>query len=202
LQKGAAAARSDNTRSLKIAVVDWITPKNSFLSLPLQCNVKTDRGFYHNRTGELLCPATMDWGSPEIKTRLKSGELAPTGDQWPKFVYQEFVYDAADPWHGLFQSHLLVQAYKHIFTSPSSVENPTSYATRSSISRLHGMTVVTAASLAYIATQVRFALSSTQVFSRNDTVTDSERFYNTVLELLEDPEEQIKVEQLLNWWNK
>lgn len=45
------------------------------------------------------------------------------------------------------------QAYKHIFTSPSSVEKEPK-ATRSGNARIHGMTQVTPASIAYIATQV------------------------------------------------
>ena len=81
------------------------------------------------------------------------------------------------------------------------------------------MRAVTKASLAYIATQVcltaeihrvlptklmqaRFALTSAQVFSRTDHVTDSERFYNSILELLDDREEKEEVDQLLMWWNR
>jgi hypothetical protein len=80
------------------------------------------------------------------------------------------------------------------------------------------MRSVTKASLAYVATQVsksecraqitlsllqtRFALTSAQVFSRTDLVTDSERFYNTILELLDDPEEHDEVDQLMVWWNR
>lgn len=77
---------------------------------------------------------------------------------------------------------------------------------------------MTKASLAYVATQVskgsdglaannslsqaRFALTSAQVFSRTDLITDSERFYNTILELLDDPEEKDEVDQLMVWWNR
>ena len=43
---------------------------------------------------------------------------------------------------------------------------------------------------------------STQTFSRMDLVTDSERFYNSVLELLEDPDEKDEVDQLMGWWNR
>lgn len=50
--------------------------------------------------------------------------------------------------------------------------------------------------------QARFALTSAQVFSRTDLVTDSERFYNSILELLLDPEEHEEVDQLLTWWNR
>ena len=49
--------------------------------------------------------------------------------------------------------------------------------------------------------QLRFALSSASVFCRSDTLTDSERFYESVLEFLDDPEEESEVSELLNWWN-
>ena len=47
--------------------------------------------------------------------------------------------------------------------------------------------------------QVQFALSLSPVFSRMDTITDSERFYNSVLDLLDDIEEQEQVNDLLTW---
>lgn len=50
--------------------------------------------------------------------------------------------------------------------------------------------------------QTRFALSSCAVFSRTDIKTDSERFYNTVLEFLNDVEERLDVDALLMWWNR
>lgn len=83
------------------------------------------------------------------------------------------------------------------------------------------MTQATPASIAYAATQVgallhfahasiatgfinqaRFALSSSATFTRSDLTTDSERFYNSVLQLLEDPDEQEEVDKLLVWWNR
>lgn len=50
--------------------------------------------------------------------------------------------------------------------------------------------------------QVRFALSSSAVFSRTDTVTDSEYFYHLVIDLLEDESEVVEVAELLQWWNQ
>lgn len=50
--------------------------------------------------------------------------------------------------------------------------------------------------------QVRFALSSQAVFSRTDLITDSEYFYNLIIELLEDPDEEVEVAELLKWWNQ
>jgi hypothetical protein len=111
----------------------------------------------------------------------------------------------------------MFQSYKYIFTSPSSVEREAK-ATRSGNARIHGMTRVTPASIAYVATQVnmlygeplyylislqaRFALSSSPVFTRSDTVTDSERFYTSILGLLEDQDEVKEVDDLLAWWNR
>ena len=107
--------------------------------------------------------------------KLASGELIVCGDQWPMLVYANQEYDFEDPWNGLFRSQLLIwmsfihsyvtyvllvligQAYKHIFTSPSSVEKKVK-ATRSGNAWIRGMKRVTTASLAYIATQVRLAV--------------------------------------------
>lgn len=108
------------------------------------------------------------------------------------------------------------QTFKHVFTSPSSVEREAK-ATRSGNVFIRGMTRVTAASLAYLATQVnhsassdqvytdawsqaRFALTSSPTFTRTDTVKDSHRFYTTLLDVLEDPEEKTEVDELFVWW--
>jgi len=50
--------------------------------------------------------------------------------------------------------------------------------------------------------QARFTLTSSAVFSRTDTVTDSERFYSSLLELLDDVDEREEVGDLLVWWNR
>jgi hypothetical protein len=124
IQKGASSARSDDTKSLKSAILDWITPRGQSLNPPLARNVKIDRGFHHERTGALLCPAGLDWANTECavlsnistklthfsrtKEKLRSGELAVPGDQWPIFLYYGYIYDPEDPWNGLFRSSLLV----------------------------------------------------------------------------------------------
>lgn len=69
IQKGVSSARSDDTKSLKGAVLDWIFPRDGDMRnalpldpppQPLSRNVKTNRGFYHPITGELLCPAGLN----------------------------------------------------------------------------------------------------------------------------------------------
>lgn len=63
IQKGVSGARSDDTKSLKGSVLDWIAPRGQ-LNPPLARNVKIDRGFHHECTGFLLCPTGMDWSDP------------------------------------------------------------------------------------------------------------------------------------------
>ncbi|KAF9238704.1 hypothetical protein BU15DRAFT_88319 [Melanogaster broomeanus] len=168
IQRGANGARADDTKGMK--------------------------SFNHEHTGALLCPAGLDWANTEyvsdfLATPIHQNEtcqcpIQVAGNQWPVFLYANYMYDPEDPWNGLLHSGLL--AFKHIFTSPSSVEQEPK-ATRSGNARIHGMRSVTKASLAYVATQ--------------DHVTDSERFYNSILELLDDIDEKDEVEQLLTWWN-
>jgi hypothetical protein len=61
IQKGVSSARSDDTKGLKGVILDWIASKGQPLDPPLARNIKTDRGFHHDRTGYLLCPAGLDW---------------------------------------------------------------------------------------------------------------------------------------------
>ncbi|EGO04737.1 hypothetical protein SERLA73DRAFT_44116, partial [Serpula lacrymans var. lacrymans S7.3] len=58
---------------------------------------------------------------------------------------------------------------------------------------------VTKTSIVYIATQVQFSLTSASTFLPTDLITDSERFYNIILELLDDPEENVEVNHLMAW---
>jgi hypothetical protein len=74
IQRGVSSARSDDTKSLKGAVLDWIFPRDGDmrnvlpmdpLPQPLSRNVKTNRGFHHPITGALLCPAGLDYNNAE-----------------------------------------------------------------------------------------------------------------------------------------
>lgn len=201
IQRGASSARSDDTKSLKAAVVDWLTLPGVPLNPPLSRNVKSDRGFHHEATGALLCPANLDWNDKEVKEQLRNTDYIVPGDEWPIMLYQDYRYNAADPWNGLLRSRILIKAYKHIFTSPSSADKELK-ATKSGNARIHGMKQVTIPSLAYVATILRFSLSSSPTFSRTDTVTDSQRFYTSIVDFLEDPDEKNEVNELLTFWNR
>ena len=83
IQKGVSSARSDDTKSLKGAVLDWIFPRDgpgdtrNVLPLdpppqPLSRNSKTNWGFHHPITGELLCPAGLNYKDVEQVSKLPS----------------------------------------------------------------------------------------------------------------------------------
>ncbi|KAJ2920142.1 hypothetical protein MD484_g316, partial [Candolleomyces efflorescens] len=90
--------------------------------------------------------------SEQVREQLRTGELIIPADCWPSFVYEE-KYNPANPWEGLWRGDLLVKAFKHIFISPSSVEE-SARSTRAGNAQIHGMTAVTKPSLAYIASIV------------------------------------------------
>ena len=60
-----ASARSDDTKGLKGAILDWIVDPDEILAPPLSRNVKINRGFHHEKTGFLLCSTKLNWSDPE-----------------------------------------------------------------------------------------------------------------------------------------
>ncbi|KAG1811298.1 hypothetical protein EV424DRAFT_1473744 [Suillus variegatus] len=196
-----SGAQGDDTKTLKSAVLEWLMPRGQPLIPPLSQNIKLDHGFNHDVTSRLLCPAGLDWSDVGTKHSLKSGEITVSGDQWPMFLYAGYKYDPDDPWKNLLRSEILIFGFKHVFTSPSSVDKELK-ATCAGNAYLHGMKSVTKGSLAYIATQIQFSLSSSSIFSRTDTVTDSDNFYYSILDLLEDPDEIKEVTDLMTWWTR
>ncbi|KAG1849026.1 hypothetical protein F4604DRAFT_1687555 [Suillus subluteus] len=120
--KGASGARGDDTKSLKSAILNWISLKGAAIQPPLHRNSKVDHGFNHELTSSLLCPTGLDWHDTETREKLHSGEILVCRDQWPIFLYPNHTYDTEDPQCSLLRSCLLTCAYKHVFMSPSSVD--------------------------------------------------------------------------------
>jgi hypothetical protein len=64
LRKGAAGARGDDAANLKPSIVSWIVDFFGNMAVPLSPTSKSDRGFEHDITGQLLCPVDFDWSDP------------------------------------------------------------------------------------------------------------------------------------------
>ena len=43
-----------------------------------------------------------------VKSKLRNGEILVTGDQWPIFLYANFIFDSEELWKGLLRSAILV----------------------------------------------------------------------------------------------
>ncbi|KAG8989785.1 hypothetical protein FRB90_002070 [Tulasnella sp. 427] len=179
LDKGASTARSDDVSSLKKAIVDFLPACDP----PISRNSKTRRGFNHPYIGSLLCPTSLDWNDDEIRRELRDEVITVKHTLWPPFLYRDYAIDPDDLLDGLFESSVLLKAARHIFISPSSADEEGSRSTRAGNAALNGMTRVTPASIAYVATQVRFALSSDMVFGRKikPAQFDLYAFYDNII---------------------
>ncbi|KAN0091394.1 hypothetical protein V8E55_004960 [Tylopilus felleus] len=233
LNDGADGARGDDTASLKIAP----PPKPLF-----KPKTKAGHGFYHEVTGELLCPTEYNWNDKVTKRRIRNLHTSclVTAYNWPGFLYKDGVYDPNDRQKGLFKGKLLMQAFKHIFTSPSSTSphemiledngdsgdgdegamllddgdseppskrfKPTDGGrTRSHVAALLGMRSVQPRAIAYIAVQLRFALSNCRTWRTHDGNFDHQQFYDNIVNWFERPRDsnaKVRVDEVLLWWNR
>ncbi|KAG2102599.1 hypothetical protein BD769DRAFT_1335585, partial [Suillus cothurnatus] len=181
LRQGADSARGDDTSKLKTLISEWINHEFK-PDQPIDPDDKHSRGFNNDVCGGLLCPAEIDWNNPVVKAgiRNRSEGYIVTDMSFPTFLYDKYTANPDDLEEGLFKGKILLQGYKAVFTSPSSakdidgdgdgadvIRNNRS-AKRSSagvkvkkhVAQIIKMRKVTPRSIAYIACQVRFALSS------------------------------------------
>lgn len=193
---------------------------------------KLGRGFYHDATARLICPVDYDWSNPQHRANIRNyhPDYLVTADCWPFFLYKDENYDPETPVKGLFKNALLVKAFKHIFTSPSSTDfdsvpddtdddsrvssaepppkrrkGPSDRRSRAHVASLIGMKSVAPRAIAYTAVQLRFALSSCTSWRVIDEDFDYEVFYNNILTFFEDCHtewDKAEVAELLLWWNR
>ncbi|KAI0359727.1 hypothetical protein OH77DRAFT_1509078 [Trametes cingulata] len=208
LLSGGNAARSDDTRSVKIAIIEWLSDSLKHAKVVLHPTDKTQRGFNNPVTGRLLCPIVLDYADDSVRRLLETHQATidghpVNGSHWPIFAFDEHRYNPAMPWESFLRGRLIVQGFRHIFTSPSSAvaDDDGHRGTRTGNAAIHGMTKVTPGSIIYSATQVHFALSSATVFNKNNKKNDTIIFYRSLLDFFEDPRLAAPVADLLEWWN-
>ncbi|KAG2757164.1 hypothetical protein P692DRAFT_201681181, partial [Suillus brevipes Sb2] len=181
LRQGADGARGDDTSKLKTLVSEWIN-REFKPDPPVDPDDKNSRGFTNDACGRLLCPAELNWSDPGVRAgiRDRSDGYIVTDLSFPAFMYEKYTANPDDLEEGLFKGKILVQGYKAVFTSPSSAKdtecdgdgadiihnnrrarNPyCALKVKKHVAQIIRMEKVTPRSLAYIACQVRFALSS------------------------------------------
>ncbi|KIN98941.1 hypothetical protein M404DRAFT_156486, partial [Pisolithus tinctorius Marx 270] len=220
LNRGADGAKGDDTSTLKHVVISWLMERCPTLNPVLDSHRKSSRGFNHEVTGRLLCPVDYDWDNPSVKAGIQEyhPDYLVTAYSWPSFLYKG-KYDPKNPTDGLFQGELLIRAFRCIFTSPSSANAPVdgdlhsckvrrinkTDRMRCDVAGLLQMRAVQPQAIAYIAVQLRFALSSCESWCIKDEDFDYEVFYQNIVDYFEQPgssERAKEIDDLLFTWNR
>ncbi|KAG2125119.1 hypothetical protein DEU56DRAFT_916722 [Suillus clintonianus] len=198
LRQGADAARGDDTSKLKALISDWVN-RELKPDPPIDHDDKHGRGFI--------------------------SDASVTELSFPTFLYEKYNANPDDLEEGLFKGKILVQGYKAVFTSPSSAKDIDGDGDGADVVRnnarmkntLLGSKVkkhvaqiikldkVTPRSIAYIACQVRFALSSVTSWRIVDGDFNYIQFWRIIVDFFESPpgrEAQRRVTKLLEWWTR
>ncbi|KIJ29827.1 hypothetical protein M422DRAFT_36807 [Sphaerobolus stellatus SS14] len=202
------SARNSDTNVIKKAIVSMVRvlyPEEVHALQDVDGEIKTNRGFKNIIFGRLLCPVNMDWANPETQSSLIATPGLCSTAAWPMFFYPKGQFDPNDLAKGLLRGELLVWVYKYIFLAPSAW-HPNKHSDESKIfstgnASLHKLYNVTPRSLAYVATHVRFALSSSEINRKNGGSFKTGDFFWHVMDYLEDPDFAEDVKGLLEWWD-
>ncbi|KAG2152368.1 hypothetical protein BD769DRAFT_1381098 [Suillus cothurnatus] len=226
LRQGADAARGDDTSKLKVLVSEWVN-REFKPDPPVDPDDKHSRGFTNDACGRLLCPSELDWNNLVVKAgiRNRADGYIVTDLSFPAFVYEKYTANLDDLEEGLFKGKILLQAYKAVFTSPSSAKDVegdgdgvdiiqnnrrakksfNALKVKKHVAQIIKMEKVTPRSIAYITCQVRFALSSVTSWQSVDGDFDYVQFWQTIVDFFERPpgrEAQRRVDKLLEWWTR
>ncbi|KAG2109363.1 uncharacterized protein F5147DRAFT_773175 [Suillus discolor] len=226
LRQGADSARGNDTSKLKTLVSEWLN-RDFKPDPPVDPEDKHSRGFTHNVCSMLLCPAELDWNDPVVRAgiRDRSEGYVVTDLSFPTFLYDKYAANPHDLEEGLFKGKILLQGYKAVFTSPSSardvegdgdgtdvIRNNTRAKKSSSgvkvkkhVAEIIKMKKVTPHSIAYIACQVRFTISSITSWRSVDGDFDYVQFWQTIMDFFERPpghKAHCRVDRLLQWWTR
>ncbi|KAF8414366.1 hypothetical protein L210DRAFT_3436152 [Boletus edulis BED1] len=212
VQGGADSARVDDASTLKGEVIYWIATNSERIDLQLSPHSKRDRSLSHNLTGQLLCPVDYDWTNMRTSIQEYDPDFRVTAFSWPQFLYKGDTYNLNEPSKGLFQSDILVKvrcysiSARHHDGGDEAIHfkgpNPRH---QSHIAALLRMKSVHPQAIAYIAVQVRFALSCADSWALEDEDFNYETFYYNIVDYFEapdSPEKAFKIKTLLLWWNR
>ncbi|KAF8182276.1 hypothetical protein BJ912DRAFT_928631 [Pholiota molesta] len=184
-------ALSDH-RKLRKATCQQATMRNK---------LKNDRGFYHPVTASLLCPIKYP-DTPETYADIKAGKLPLTAELLPRFLFpHNHIYDPTDISKDLLCGHVMYRAAKHIFQGPSSaLEEPGAHRGKQGNAAICGITSLSPRMIAYVAIQVRFALSSATAWVAKDGTFSYTDFYWHIVGLLDD-EDDLESQETIRLFN-
>ncbi|KAG1848591.1 hypothetical protein C8R48DRAFT_614812 [Suillus tomentosus] len=202
LRQGADSGRGDDTSKLKSLVADWVN-REFKPNPPVNPDDKYCRGFVNDSCGRLLCPTELDWNNPTVRTgiRDRADGYVVTEMSWPAFLYEQYTADQNDLEKGLFKSTLLLQAFKAIFTSPSSAREVAGDGDADNVIQANRR----ANKDSHFGKKLRFALSSVNSWRSIDGDFDYIPFWQNIVDFFERPPgrtAQQNVKRLLAWWTR
>ncbi|KAJ7468865.1 hypothetical protein B0H11DRAFT_1732036 [Mycena galericulata] len=134
--------------------------------------------------------------------RLVGNRVKLDATEYPAFVYEEGSWDPRDPENGLLRGDLLIRVLRHIWTAPASawfgLENEAIPAVCNA--RVHGVYQVTPEMIGYAGVQAR-TMISTSDWKLRDGTYDYEQFYNSIVILFSDPDDEWAIETL-KWYQR
>ncbi|KAK7037660.1 hypothetical protein VNI00_010883 [Paramarasmius palmivorus] len=214
MREGFRLARKADTSKLKKSIV-WIIKDNpqitwddSVVFPSLDADTKIARGLLHPSIAPLMCPASfiLRFKSDDEDVREKALDdlkraKAVTHSSLPGLLYDYRLFDPMDMYQGLFRGYMLTRAWRNLHKSPAATMNLNDASEDNGNAAIAGVKSVTPESIAYVAVQVYFALSTQTTWRRTCGKLDLYIFYRNLMKIYEAGEDSWK-EDLLKFFNK
>ncbi|KAJ3486607.1 hypothetical protein NLI96_g4131 [Meripilus lineatus] len=208
------STRSDDIKSIRNDGISYLHKTPHTIITPrirLESGTrKDDRGWDHLLTARLMCPLKLlqeyEADPERFCRRVMEGEIVIRASDLPVYLFPEgTVYNPNALTARIFQGHVIVRVYRHIFTSPASVWSPGSRTKgRKSKGDKHQMNRSCARSIAYAALQARHMMSSVEQWSDPafDGTFSYEQYYNNLCRLLETNPDLPWVKETLRFYDR
>ncbi|GJE96475.1 hypothetical protein PsYK624_126720 [Phanerochaete sordida] len=192
-------ARREDCEKLRYAVVEIMSrvlKPEHLTDDPLRVSEsnKGRRGFNHHTTARLLVPRSKrdeyDVNPDKYRADVKTKKITITAKEMPSFLYPEDLYDSGEVDRWLFHSDLFILTYSLVWAGKRSVASDTPSGARLGRRPIgYKSKNVTAERVAYVATLLRFSLSSQEVWAEVDGAFSNSHFYSTIRRLFRDDQE-------------
>ncbi|KAJ7066051.1 hypothetical protein C8F01DRAFT_1122041 [Mycena amicta] len=163
---------------------------------------KDRRGFRNPHTAALLLPLHLVHRAGELSLHddVVSGAIRIVAEQLPSFLFPAGQENDRTALNNLLTGETIIQAAKVIYHGPSAMGEGDGCRGRGKDgnAELVGLKSFTPRLIAYLACQVRFALSSVTTYNKVDGEFDYDKFYNYVLKALRRKETEERVIALFN----
>ncbi|KAJ3473789.1 hypothetical protein NLI96_g12822 [Meripilus lineatus] len=223
IDKAAERARSADIHMLKSQVILWLPDYyNHDITPAIIRDDKSDRGFEHPATADLLIAPDMDWNHPTTRACILAAANGYYIDHniVPKFCYPKGHVLDVNNTSKHFDNELLYKTWSSIFFSPSagnafqladtttrsstqSKHNRKSYSRRDGNADTIQLGEVTTRSIGYSVVMLHHALSDVTTWHDDSEDFSNHQFYNNIIDFFENSQQDIcRNREILKRWNK